>query len=81
MVAKEVFVNYHNFNPVWAPQTSIHVKKNIGTQVKKGTVIVKVSYKIYSEPGLELEPEPKEIISAPQHWFVQSTCTESNSVQ
>jgi hypothetical protein len=22
--------------------------------------------KIYSEPGLE--PEPKEIISAPQHW-------------
>jgi hypothetical protein len=27
MVAKEVFVYYHNFNPIWLQHASIHVKK------------------------------------------------------
>ena len=27
MVAKEVFVNYHDFNPVWVQHASIYVKK------------------------------------------------------
>ncbi len=49
MVAKEVFVNYHNFNPIWVQDASIF--KSTGTQVKM--VIVKVSYKIYSEPELQ----------------------------
>jgi hypothetical protein len=35
MVAKEVFVNYHTFNPIWVKHASIHVKST-GTQVKKG---------------------------------------------
>jgi hypothetical protein len=34
MVAKELFVNYHNFNPIWVQHASIHVKK-YWTQVKK----------------------------------------------
>jgi hypothetical protein len=35
MFAKEVFVNYYNFNHSWVQQASIHVKST-GTQVKKG---------------------------------------------
>ncbi len=27
MVAKEVFVNHHNFNPIWVQHASIHVQK------------------------------------------------------
>jgi hypothetical protein len=47
--------------------------------LKPKKVIVKVSFKIYSESGLEPEPEskeifaeaePKEIISAPKHCFL-----------
>jgi hypothetical protein len=34
MVAKEVFVYYHNFNPIWLQHASIDVKST-GTQVKK----------------------------------------------
>jgi hypothetical protein len=68
MVAKEVFGNYYNFNRIWVKHASIH--ESTSTQVKK--VIFKVS-KIYSEPGLEPEPEweqePKEIFSAPQHCY------------
>jgi hypothetical protein len=44
MDAKEVFANYHNFNPIGVQHSSINVKRP-GTQVKK--VIVKVSCKIY----------------------------------
>jgi hypothetical protein len=36
--------------------------------IKSKKVTVKVSYTIYSEPGLE--PEPKEIISALKHCFL-----------
>jgi hypothetical protein len=51
--------------------------------LKSEKVIVTVSYKIHSEPGLGPEPqiricgstepelEPKEIFSAPQHCFIQ----------
>ncbi len=35
MVAKEVFVNYYNFNPNWVQHVAIHIKRT-GTQVKKG---------------------------------------------
>jgi hypothetical protein len=34
MVAKEVFANYLNFNPIWVLHASIHVTST-GTQVKK----------------------------------------------
>jgi hypothetical protein len=35
MVAKEVFINYYNFNPNWLQHVAIHVNST-GTQVKKG---------------------------------------------
>jgi hypothetical protein len=35
LVAKELFVNYHNFYPFWVQHASIHVKSP-STQVKKG---------------------------------------------
>jgi hypothetical protein len=60
MVSKEVFVNFYNFSPVWAvghlQHASIHVRK-YWYSVKK--VIVKVSFKIYSEP------EPQFRFAAP----------------
>jgi hypothetical protein len=67
-------------NPVWEQHAAIHVKKLV---LKTKKVFVKVSsYKIYSDPELELDPErwicgsvepesePKEIISAPQHCYL-----------
>ncbi len=64
MVAKEVFVNYYNFNPIWVQHVSIHVKST-GTQVKKGHCqgILKNLF------GAEAGTEPIEIFSAPQHCF------------
>jgi hypothetical protein len=62
MVAKEVFVNYYNFNPFW-----VHPRKEV-LVLKSKKVIVKVSSEPGLEPETELELEPKEIISAPQHW-------------
>jgi hypothetical protein len=59
MVIEETFVNCYNFNPM----TFFLVKK----------VIFKKSFKL-SGAGAEIricgsmEPEPKEIVSAPQHW-------------
>jgi hypothetical protein len=48
MVAKEVFVNYHNFNPIWVQ----HARKKVLVLKSKKVPLVKVvSYKIYSEPG------------------------------
>jgi hypothetical protein len=75
MLAKEVFVNYYNFNPIWVQHASKNpCKKVVVIQPKR--VIVKVSllsYTFFSEPGLEPElepgPEPKEIFLAPQHCF------------
>ncbi len=68
MVANEVFVNYYNFNPIWLQHASIHVEKYWYSRQKK--VIVKVTYKIYSEPGLkpepELEPEAQFGFAAPR---------------
>jgi hypothetical protein len=61
MVAKEVYVNYYNFNPIWIQHASIQVKKVL--VLKSKMLIVKVSYMIYSET----ESEPKEIFSAPQY--------------
>ncbi len=63
MVAKEVFVNYgYNFNPTWEQHASVDIKKYMVliTQVKKGNC----------QGILQnlLEPEPKEILLAPQHW-------------
>jgi hypothetical protein len=57
MVAEEVFLNCYNFNPI--------------SQVEKGNF--KVSYKTIlrrsqSRVCGSAKPEPKEIISAPQHW-------------
>jgi hypothetical protein len=52
MVAKEVCVNYYNFNPIWVQHASIHVVLVLKSK--------KLSYKIYSEP------EPKEIFAATQ---------------
>jgi hypothetical protein len=55
--AKIVFVNYYNFKPTWVQHASIHPKKVL---VKSKKVIVKVSYKYYSEP------EPHCGFAAPQ---------------
>jgi hypothetical protein len=53
MVAKEFFVNDHNFNPIWVQHASILVKKkSTGTQIKKG---IRQGF----SPGLEPEPEPE----------------------
>jgi hypothetical protein len=59
MVAKEVFLNYYNFNPILGTTCINPCNKVLVLKSKR--VIVKVSYKIYSEPGLkpELEPEPQ----------------------
>ncbi len=46
MFAKEVFVNYYNFYPIWLQNASFHVKKSTGTRVKKGNC-----------QGMELEPQ------------------------
>jgi hypothetical protein len=62
MVAKEVFVNYPNLNPIWVQHASIPSKKVLGLKSKsnrQGTVC----NKIYSEPGLE--PEPRFEFAAP----------------
>jgi hypothetical protein len=61
MVAKEVFANYYNFYSIWVQHAEVQVK-NTGTQVKIG--YRQVSYKIYSEPGLE--PEPQFGFAAPR---------------
>ncbi len=61
MVSKEVCENYYNVSPIWVQHASIHVKKVRVLKSKK--VIVKVCYKMYSEPLLEPESESKEIIS------------------
>jgi hypothetical protein len=68
MVAKKAFVNYYNFKPtgIWVQHASIHVKST-GTVVKSKKIIVKVYFKINSEPGLEpkkpvLKPEPKKYL-------------------
>jgi hypothetical protein len=58
MVAEEVFENWYNFNPI--------------TQSKK--VILKVYYELsWARAAIRIcgsvEPKPKEIFSAPQHWF------------
>ncbi len=45
MVAKEVFVNFYNFNPIWVQHASIHVKKVPVPVLKEKKIIVKVSYK------------------------------------
>jgi hypothetical protein len=37
MVTKEVFVNYHHFNPIWAQHASFRVKKVLVLKSKKGT--------------------------------------------
>jgi hypothetical protein len=50
MVAKEVFVNYDNFNPIWVQHASI-MKNITGTLVTKGNC-QGILY-IYSEPELE----------------------------
>jgi hypothetical protein len=64
MIAKKVFVNYHNFNLIWVQHASIHVKRFWYSSKKK--VFVKVSsYKIYSEPGLEPEQQPQIGFAAP----------------
>ena len=62
MVAKEVFVKYYNFNPIWVQHASIHVKNVLVLKSKK--VIFKVSYKSYSESGLL--PEPQFGFAAPR---------------
>jgi hypothetical protein len=43
MGAKEVFVNYYNFNPIWVQHASIHVKKYWDSSQKVNLY--------YSEPG------------------------------
>jgi hypothetical protein len=55
MVAKEVFLNYYNFNPILGTTCINPCNKVLVLKSKR--VIVKVSYKIYSEPWME--PEPK----------------------
>jgi hypothetical protein len=52
MFAEEVFVKYYNFNLNWVQHASIHVKKVLVLKSNKVPVIVKISCKIYSEPGL-----------------------------
>ncbi len=58
MVAKEIFVIYYNFDPLWLQHASFHVKTYWNSSKKRS--LSRVSYKIYSEPGVlpELEPEP-----------------------
>jgi hypothetical protein len=80
MVAKEVFVNYYNFSPIWVQHASIHVKYS-GTQVKKGKCQGIFLIKFIQSRGAgagaanqicgsaEPESEPKEISSPPQHCF------------
>ncbi len=60
MVAKEVFVNYYNFNSIWVQYASILVKSILVIRSKK--VIVKVSHKFYMESRLE----PEKIFAAPR---------------
>jgi hypothetical protein len=58
MVAKEVFVSYHNFNPNWVPvqYASIYVKKVLVLKSKKVQYMSRYLIKSYTEPGLEPEP-------------------------
>ncbi len=66
MDAKEFFVSYYKSNPFLVQQASIHIK-NTGTQILKGTAIVK--------------PEPKEIFSATQHSCAESSCDHRATVE
>jgi hypothetical protein len=69
MVAEEVCVNCYHFNPIRVKHASIHVKST-STQVKRkfSRYLIKLSgagaaIRICDS----VEPEPKGIISAPQH--------------
>ena len=35
MVAREAFVNYHKFNPIWVQHASINVKKYLHSSQKR----------------------------------------------
>ncbi len=61
---EQFFINYYNFNPFWGTPCINPGRKVLVLKSKE--VTVKVSYKIYSEPGMEPEPESKEIFAAPR---------------
>ncbi len=81
MVANEIFVNYYNFNPIWVQNASIHVRKYTDARVKKGNcqgMLLNLfsggagagdAIRICGSAEPELEPDPKEIFSAPQHFL------------
>jgi hypothetical protein len=70
MVAEEVFVNCHNFNPIRVKHASIQVKIVLTLRSKR-----KFSMYLIKLSGAgaairicgSVEPGPKEIISAPKH--------------
>jgi hypothetical protein len=55
MVAKEFFLKYYNFNPILGTTCINPCNKVLVLKSKR--VIVKVSYKMFSKPGVK--PEPK----------------------
>ncbi len=63
MVAEEFFCNYYNINPVTLIQ-------NVIFKVYYKTIFSRVGAGRRRNLGLRLsELEPKEIFSAPEHWF------------
>jgi hypothetical protein len=76
MVAEEVFVSYHSFNPIWVQHASIFVKKYWYSSHKRYSICQGILQNLFGAgaeavtgAGVGVGVGPKEIISAPQHCF------------